>query len=809
MKTKIRSLNIKGVRGVREGLTLNLNSKSILIYGDNGTGKSSLADAFEWFYYDQIEHLSNEEIGRRKGRDALRNIFLEDKEDALVEIAYSDKKLDCIKTINYNLSILSSNESKDYAEYFKKSKFENLVLRYRDLILFIIAGKKEKLDKLQDIIGFSEVGNLRDLFKKNINRTKRTINAENFNNKKGAQQSIILQNLRANAHTPEQFFKAANELIIPLALDITIKSLENIKDVLELIKTKDDLKIIEEISLQTKIIETLSETEGNISKLAKDYATYFEAYIELRKDSEKFRKLKLLHLLSEGVTVLEDDVMKDDFCPLCLQEKNKLKLIEELNKRIEELEEIRSEKEALEEQNEGLKELLKSNAATIDNLLKDKYFKENENVEVLRKIQEIKSTFSIILIELKKELLTNEAILHPSKISFDKKGVGIITDAAIKRAKELTDGQKENIKLAIYSKLLQADLAYKAYRKIEKQQDILIKQQTTLENLFTDFIRRQEEALNIFLKIFSNDINDYYTSMNPNEKVGEIKLVPLKDKNDDLVGITIEYAFFEEIKTQPIAYLSESHINCLGLSFFLAPVKAFNRENHFFVLDDVISSFDRSHRARFAKLLVDKFSDYQIILLTHEKDFFELISSDVKRKGWDIQQISWTAENGTSIEKSAVDNKERIKKKIASKNTDGLGNDIRIYTEKVLKEIAMNIEASVPFKYNNINEKRMVPELLDCIQSRITSKSSELKAAVDIPRIKGISMFIGNTTSHDNDFQSSVEDFELMWEDIGKLIKVFYCKDCNKFISTKYLDTVKNRIRCGCKDEKLSYDWKK
>ena len=108
--------------------------------------------------------------------------------------------------------------------------------------------------------------------------------------------------------------------------------------------------------------------------------------------------------------------------------------------------------------------------------------------------------------------------------------------------------------------------------------------------------------------MFSNDINDFYTTMNPNEKVEDIKLVPLK-KNDELVGITIEYSFFNETHTPPIAYLSESHINCLGLSFFLASVKAFNKESKFFVLDDVISSFDRSHRYRFAQLLATKFSD--------------------------------------------------------------------------------------------------------------------------------------------------------------------------------------------------------
>ena len=91
---KIKSIKINGLRGVREPLNLDLNKKSVLIYGDNGTGKSSLTDSFEWFFYDKIGHLSNEEIGRRKGRDALRNIFIPDTEDGFIELAFDNNKLD-------------------------------------------------------------------------------------------------------------------------------------------------------------------------------------------------------------------------------------------------------------------------------------------------------------------------------------------------------------------------------------------------------------------------------------------------------------------------------------------------------------------------------------------------------------------------------------------------------------------------------------------------------------------------------------------------------------------------------------------
>jgi hypothetical protein len=100
----------------------------------------------------------------------------------------------------------------------------------------------------------------------------------------------------------------------------------------------------------------------------------------------------------------------------------------------------------------------------------------------------------------------------------------------------------------------------------------------------------------------------------------------------------------------------------------------------------------------------------------------------------------------------------------------------------------------------------MAPELLDAIQSRISKKGNEINAKANIARVKGMSMFIGNTTSHDNPFKESIEDLEVMWEDILVTIHTFYCSDCKKYISVKYFDNVENKIRCSC--GKLVYDWK-
>ena len=805
MMTKIKSINISGIRGVKDLLTLDLNKKSILIYGDNGTGKSSLTDAFEWLFYDRIGHLSNEEIGR-KGRDALRNIFIPDNEDGYIEIKFDNNKLNSKKSIDNSLNTSISNTSDDFNDFIADSQSENLILRYRDLVEFIIASKTEKLAKLQNIIGFSKVADIRSLLKKNAGRIARNIRSANYDNQKNVKYSIILENLGQNAYTDEQLFEGANELIKPLKLNIGIKSHEDIKKVLKKIETKEDTSLFEQISFFTRTWEALLEVVGNIDNIHESYKSYHTIFKELQKDPEKIKKLQLLVLLEEGQSVLKNDIIQDDYCPLCQQEKSKVQLIQELNKRIEELEQLAEEKKKLDEQAEVLEQLVQSNINTIGNLLKEKLFKKEEYEKLKGQIAGIKKSLNVFSNELKKDL--SATLTDSVKIEIDKTELSALVKQSQDTAKALTETQSSNIKFQIYTKLFQVVTAYAEYQRLEKEQGILTRQQTTFEVLYADFIKRQEEALNVFLTMFSQDINDYYTTMNPKEKVEDIKLVPIK-KDGDLVGITIECSFFDETKTFPIAYLSESHINCLGLSFFLASVKAFNKENEFFILDDIISSYDRSHRARFAKLLTEKFSDCQIILLTHEQEFFELVSSDVKSKGWLIENFKWTKNNGTGVEKRTVDIKNRILKKFKEQNTDGLGNDIRVYAEKVMKEIAFNIAAPVEFRYNEFNEKRMVPELLDAVQTRILKKSNELKEKVKIPRQKNVVMFLGNTTSHNNKFKESLEDLEVMWEDIRSIIEPFYCdnNDCKKCIAVKYFDNVENKIRCGCGN--LTYDWKK
>ncbi len=803
---KIDAISISGIRGIKNPLDLNLKSKSILIYGDNGCGKSSITDAFEWFYSDRVGHLISEETGSTKGKGALRNLFLDDDEDAFIKIEYTNPNLNSRKSINGALKVIPSNTSDEFKNLIADSESENLILRYKDLIKFIIATKKDKLDTLQNIIGFGQVGEIRDLLKRNAGRIGRNLKSAQYDNKKGVQQSIIIEHFGQNITSAQHFFDVANEIIKPLNLKVEIQNYQNIKEVLSEIASKEDTELIEKIGFYSKVNEILSEIVGIIDSLNIEYNSYCTSVSSLIKEKDKIEKLQLLSLLVEGQSLLEKEIIKEDYCPLCQQSKSKAELLIEINSRIEELQLLKEEKEKIEQQSSVLQQKINSNITLVNSLLREKNIKKEENKVLEQQINEISSRLNNYNVELKKNLLLEPNLLDVKDITLNKIEIKETAVSSNNLSKSLSESHKKNSKLQIHTKLSLATQAYSQYNKLVKEESILRKQQITFENLFADFIKRQELALNIFLEMFSMDINDFYTTMNPNEKVENIKLVPLKDSNNDLVGITIEYDFFEERKSPPIAYLSESHINCLGLSFYLASVKAFNKKNKFFILDDVVSSYDRSHRARFARLLVNKFNDYQILLFTHEREFFELISSEVKLKGWLLQELFWNQENGTSLKVPSIDYRTQIEEKFKNRDINDLGNLIRKYLERQLKTIAFEIEAKVAYRGNEANEKRMSPELLDAIQSKLNKASKELKENADIPKLKGMPMLIGNTASHDNEFQESIEDLQVMWDDIKELIRKFFCKDCNKYLSIKYLDIVEKQIRCSC--GKLKYEWK-
>jgi hypothetical protein len=204
--------------------------------------------------------------------------------------------------------------------------------------------------------------------------------------------------------------------------------------------------------------------------------------------------------------------------------------------------------------------------------------------------------------------------------------------------------------------------------------------------------------------------------------------------------------------------------------------------------------------------LVERFSDYQIFLFTHEKDWFELVSNMVKGESWLIKKMRWDHDAGASIEEPVTDIKARIENKLRSSDPSDLGNVIRKYLEHFLKDVCFNLEVKVRFLFNEHNESRMSNELLSELKSKLKDRKCELKDQTVFDRLNA-SMFLGNRTSHDSTFSEGIDDLKMFWGDVLELEKFCRCGQCNNLISKKQYDAVENTVRCSCGN--LKYSWKK
>jgi len=805
---KIKSLDIKGFRGVKRELPLELNSKSLLLFGDNGSGKSSITDAIEWFYKDSIAHLSSDEIDRKGGLTALRNTFIGDTEKSSVELNFTDSNLDSQKSIGLkksNLEVESSNNSETFLKYIESSKNENLILRYGDLTDFVLSTKKEKLDSLSRVIGFADISNTRGILKKAVNEVKNILKSKSYDNGISQREGQIMTSLNERIVSEKQYINKINEIIKPLELGQNVIKLEDIDNILSLFKNYDDSAVIEKRAYYNEVISKINDLQNRIDSLLDLYEKYYRLFQKIAQDVETLKKIALDKLWTEGLSVLKGSTTEKDKCPLCFQKKDREQLIKEIELRLKTLESIKKEKSQLDEAKKIVQKTLDEIKNIIVGIQTNGCFGLEENQDIRDFVKNFTEYISSIRQELDIDILKEQRIKTRDEIIFDMENLKETSGFCQKRNESLSSQIKGNIILEIQDKITLSRQAYQDIEGLKKEKKVLEKQKSSLEIIYNAFVQKQKEELEVFINNFSKEIDEYYQYMHPGEKMENIE-IKIIEKEDELTGITLEFQFFDTRVSPPQKYLSESHLNSLGIAFFLTSVKAFNKKNHFFVLDDIISSFDSNHRGRLSNLLMEKFSNYQMFIMTHERNWFDYMKNLMRGKAnWIINVINWNESKGAHLNETLINLKRIIEQRLIDSDKTGLGNIIRKYLEGLLKVISEEIEVYVKYRSNETNENRMSNELLSDLKSKINKQPCKDIFGPIIDKMIS-SVFIGNKDSHDSSFDPSIGECRAFWQDVLKLEKLFRHSVCNTIISTKYYDNIEKKIRCKCGN--LKYDWK-
>ena len=648
---KIKSIHIKGLRGVRHSLDLKPDQKSILMYGDNACGKSSITDVFEWFYYDRVEHLSVKEIEGKGGRSALRNYNLRDDEEALFKVQYSEKELDCEKKIKQALEEESSNDSEQYSKYCEVSQKENLILRHRDLTSFVLATKSERLTDLSDIIGFEQVSNIRKTLQSVANSLKNEIRRGNYDNRIQDEQKELIQLLGGNITSIEQLFKKFQDLLAPFGIpEGSIKSYGDVDQALKEIQNPQDQKLLHAINSAKELRDAISEQKKADGEINSEYDQYYEQYNKLLSDIEKTKQLLLDDLLKSGKSILESKSYTDSRCPLCLQSKDTAELLEEIKDRLSEIQSIQQEKEKFDQKKSSIQDKIDHAVHEINSRSsKLNSFSEQAKKVIEKNLVLIREGLDNYAQELKKKILAGDQIKKKEELKIDPELYDEIIQTCEKEEKHLKQKSEQERSGKVSVDIGLSKNAYQEIEELKQKRERLTSQYNAFELIHKKFLEAQKKGIQSFLNNFSQQINEYFKYLIPDKRIKKIQIKEV-EKEDELTGLTLEFDFFGSMISPPQKYFSESYLNAFGIAFFLASVKAFNRENKFFILDDIISSFDADHRKRFSDLLIDKFSDYQIITLTHEKDWFQLHRKLTRKKGWLTQEIKWDTQQGTYID---------------------------------------------------------------------------------------------------------------------------------------------------------------
>src|SRR4030043_399927 len=118
-KVKLKRLVLEGFRGSLKEVPLDLDDdcKNLVLFGNNGDGKSSFSDALEWFFTDKIKHLEREGCWR----EAYFNDALPRTQDAVVEISFNRSDICGEKILQREGGYRYSNNTEEFREYVENS----------------------------------------------------------------------------------------------------------------------------------------------------------------------------------------------------------------------------------------------------------------------------------------------------------------------------------------------------------------------------------------------------------------------------------------------------------------------------------------------------------------------------------------------------------------------------------------------------------------------------------------------------------------------------------------------------------------
>ncbi len=169
---------------------------------------------------------------------------------------------------------------------------------------------------------------------------------------------------------------------------------------------------------------------------------------------------------------------------------------------------------------------------------------------------------------------------------------------------------------------------------------------TTLEKMLAIVRRERITFTQIILDDIADICDEMYARIHPGESLGGVRFALDHEKK----GSLLQTGHFEGHKEiAPQAYFSDSHLDTLAFCFFVAVTKQTKGHDAILVIDDVFTSVDMNHIKRILALLLDEADNFhQVILATHQRRWLDLFLTEQapKNKACIIELREWALATG-------------------------------------------------------------------------------------------------------------------------------------------------------------------
>jgi ATPase subunit of ABC transporter with duplicated ATPase domains len=225
--------------------------------------------------------------------------------------------------------------------------------------------------------------------------------------------------------------------------------------------------------------------------------------------------------------------------------------------------------------------------------------------------------------------------------------------------------------------------------------------------------------------------------------------------------------------------------------------QTFNQKLRFLVLDDVINSFDLEHRGELASLLAEKFDDWQLVVLTHDRQFYDHLAH--RAPHWRRLEItSWDYAHGprtTSYRSGGM--LGEAQERLAQGDVGGAATKARRALEELLQEICEALAAALPFRRGARNDHREIGELLRGVRRAGREHAKGMLEGLE-PMLRHLEADVQatlNVEAHASRGRSAATEVESCLRRIEELDRMWSCPECG---TRRWHKGTPESSRCKC-----------